>query len=110
MSVFDSQGKLSVYDGFVADISESEFAGAEQQHQIIELTAALVMVKTLHSLLPICGSCKKIRNDKGYWQQIEAYFGGHDSLIKFTHDICPGCWQRLYPQFYKKICEKSPSN
>lgn len=58
------------------------------------------MVKTLHSLLPICCSCKKIRDDKGYWQQIDAYIAGHYSSITFNHGLCPDCAKRLYPQFY----------
>jgi PAS domain S-box-containing protein len=99
--VFDSQGKLIAYDGLIVDISEIEFAEAEQERQIAELTAALAMIKTLHSLLPICSSCKKIRDDKGYWQQIEAYMEGHFSTIAFTHGICPDCASRLYPQYYE---------
>jgi PAS domain S-box-containing protein len=98
--VFDSQGKLVAYDGLVADISEMEFTGAEQVHQIAELTSALAMVKTLHSLLPICCSCKKIRDDQGYWQQIEAYIAGHFSAISFTHGLCPDCSKRLYPEYF----------
>jgi|GEM_PF-3456895 len=101
--VLDPQGRLVAYDGLVVDISEREFAEAEQAHQIAELTAALAMVKTLHSLLPICCSCKKIRDDKGYWQQIEAYIAGHYSSIAFTHGICPDCARNLYPQYYQDM-------
>jgi PAS domain S-box-containing protein len=99
--VFNSKGRLIAYDGLIVDISEIEFAEAEQEHQIAELTSALAMVKTLHSLLPICCSCKKIRDDNGYWQQIEAYIEGHYSNISFTHGICPACAKRLYPQYYE---------
>lgn len=105
--VFDSQGKLIAYDGLVVDISKVEFAEAKEERQIAELTSALAMVKTLHmvkilhSLLPICSSCKKIRDDKGYWQQIDAYIAGHFKTIEFTHGICPDCAKRLYPQYYK---------
>jgi len=48
--------------------------------------------------LPICASCKKIRDDKGYWNQIEAYIGDH-SETEFTHTICPECMKKLYPDF-----------
>ncbi len=96
--VFDSKGKLIAYDGLIVDISEIEFAEAKQEHQIMELTSALAMVKTLYSLLPICCSCKRIRNDAGYWQEIEAYLEGHYASIAFTHGICPDCTKRLYPQ------------
>jgi len=99
--VFGSQGKLIAYDGLVVDISAIEFAEAEQDRQIVELTTALVMIKTLHSLLPICCSCKKIRDDHGYWEQIEDYIEGHYSTIGFTHGLCPDCAKRLYPECYE---------
>lgn len=102
--VFDSQGKLIAYDGLVVDISEIEFAEEEQERLIAELTSAIAMVKTLHSLIPICCSCKKIRDDEGYWQQLEAYIEGHYAAITFTHGICPDCAKRLYP----KCCEDTP--
>jgi len=102
--VFDPQGKLIAYDGLVVDISGIEFVEAAQEHRIAELTSALTMVRALHSLLPICCSCKKIRDDKGYWQQIEAYLEGHYSSIGFTHGLCPTCAKILYPQY----CEDMP--
>jgi PAS domain S-box-containing protein len=100
--VFDRQGKLTAYDGLVADISESEFHEATQGHLIDELTEALKMVKTLHSLLPICCSCKNIRDDQGYWQQMEAYIAGHYPTIGFSHGLCPDCAKMLYPDFYEE--------
>lgn len=105
--VFDAQGRIVAYDGLIVDISEIEFTETEQEHRIAELTSALTMVKTLtlHSLLPICCSCKKIRDDKGYWQQIEAYIEGHYSAIRFTHGLCPDCAKRLYPLYYKETPE-----
>ena len=99
--VFDSHGKLIAYDGLVVDISEIEFAEAKEEHQIAELTSALAMVKALHSLLPICSSCKKIRDDKGYWQQLESYITGHFSSIVFSHGLCPDCAKRLYPEYWE---------
>ena len=53
-------------------------------------------IKTLSGLLPICASCKKIRDDKGYWNQIEAYIRDR-SEAEFSHSICPKCAKRLYP-------------
>jgi PAS domain S-box-containing protein len=100
--VFDPQGKLIAYDGLVVDISKIEFAQEEQERLIAELTSALAMVKTLHSLLPVCCSCKKIRDDKGYWEQIDAYISGHFSNIEFTHGFCPDCAKRLYPRYYEE--------
>jgi len=61
-----------------------------------ELERALVDIKQLSGMLPICSSCKKIRNDKGYWEAIEAYLRNH-SEVQFSHGICPDCAERLYP-------------
>lgn len=101
--VRDSQGTLIAYDGLVADISQSEYTEEAQVHQIAELTAALSMVKTLHSLLPVCCSCKNIRDDEGYWQQIESYIEGHYPAISFTHGLCPACARKLYPAYYDEV-------
>jgi hypothetical protein len=68
---------------------------------IRELQEALSKVKTLSGLLPICASCKKIRDDKGYWNQIETYIGAH-SEAEFSHGICPDCLIKLYPGLYKE--------
>lgn len=82
------------------------FAGAmnRRAHQALveylrsaaALREALDNVKTLRGLLPICASCKKIRDDLGYWSQIEVYVSDH-SDADFTHGICPDCMRRLYP-------------
>ncbi len=63
------------------------------------LQEALNQVKELRGLLPICASCKKIRNDTGYWEQIEEFVSRH-SRAEFTHGICPECTQRLYPRLF----------
>jgi len=55
-------------------------------------------IKTLSGLLPICASCKKIRDDKGYWNTIEIYIQNH-SDAKFSHGICPKCKKKLYPEY-----------
>ncbi len=64
-----------------------------------DLEEALVKIKTLRGLLPICASCKKIRDDKGYWNQIEKYIREH-SEAEFSHSICPDCAQKLYPELF----------
>ena len=66
-----------------------------------ELQEALANVKTLGGLLPICASCKKIRDDKGYWNQIELFIRDR-SNAKFSHGICPDCARTLYPTLYPK--------
>jgi len=65
------------------------------------IAEALSEIKTLSGLLPICASCKKIRNDEGYWEQIESYIGQH-SEAEFSHGICPDCARKLYPEFYQE--------
>ena len=71
---------------------------------INKLQAALANVKTLRGLLPICASCKKIRDDKGYWKQIEGYIAEH-SEADFSHGICPECAKELFPEFADDIDE-----
>lgn len=68
----------------------------KQAKLIDDLQKALAHVKTLRGLLPICASCKKVRDDKGYWHQIESYLRTHADL-DFTHGICNDCARRLYP-------------
>jgi hypothetical protein len=74
-------------------------AEAEREKLIAELQAALAEVKTLSGLLPICANCKKIRDDRGYWLQVERYIQEH-SEAEFTHGLCPDCAQQLYPEFF----------
>jgi len=66
-----------------------------------ELKDSIETIKTLRGLIPICASCKKIRDDKGYWNQIETYIQKH-SEAEFSHGICPECARKLYPELYKK--------
>jgi PAS domain S-box-containing protein len=89
-------GKLM--QGIFTDITERKKVEEEREKLIHELQDALGKIKTLSGLLPICASCKKIRDDKGYWNQIEAYIGDH-SEAEFTHSICPECMKKLYPDF-----------
>ena len=74
-------------------------ADEEKSEAIRELHKALEEVKILSGFLPICASCKKIRDDNGYWNQIEAYISEH-SKAEFSHGICPECAQKLYPDIY----------
>jgi hypothetical protein len=73
----------------------------EKSEAIKELHKTLEEVKTLSRFLPICASCKKIRDDKGYWNQIEAYISEH-SATEFSHGICPECAQNLYPDIFNE--------
>lgn len=67
----------------------------------IELREALTQVKRLQGLFPICSGCKRIRDDDGYWNQIEVYISDH-SEAEFSHSICPECISRLYPEVAPK--------
>lgn len=67
-----------------------------------QLQLALEEVRRLSGILPICSSCKKIRNDQGYWNQVEEYISEH-SDARFTHGICPDCLVKLYPDYAQKI-------
>ena len=71
----------------------------EELEQVVDkLRKALAEVKTLSGLLPICAGCKKIRDDKGYWNQLECYIRDH-AHVEFSHGICPDCATKLYPDF-----------
>lgn len=83
----------------VRDITDRKQAEKEREQLILELQDALAQVKTLSGLLPICSSCKKIRDDEGYWNQIEAYIQEHSEAV-FSHGLCPECAKKLYPDIF----------
>jgi len=80
------------------EVTKRIWAEEMREKLIIELKDALSKIKTLSGLIPICASCKKIRNDKGYWEQIEEYIRNR-SDADFTHGICPDCMKKLYPEY-----------
>ncbi len=75
-------------------------------NNVAKLEKALVEVKTLRGILPICSHCKQIRDDKGYWSQVESYVREHTG-VEFTHSICPQCMKENYPDFDKHNLRKS---
>jgi CheY-like chemotaxis protein len=77
----------------------------ELHQKNIQLKEALDNVKTLKDLLPICSNCKKIRDDEGYWQEVEVYVRDHVD-IRFSHGICPDCIKELYPEYWEKLNDK----
>jgi DNA repair exonuclease SbcCD ATPase subunit len=81
------------------EIENPKKAEAEKERVIDLLQEALAKVKQLSGFIPICAACKKIRDDKGFWQQIEQYIREH-SEAEFTHSICPDCAKKLYPELY----------
>ena len=89
-------GGETVLYSIIYDISERKEYEREREQLIARLEQALAEIKTLRGILPICVTCKKIRDDKGYWNQIESYIS-HHSEAEFSHGICPDCAQTLYP-------------
>ena len=89
----NSVGRIIGASMIARDINEQKRHQQEREQLIAELQSALAQVKSLHGLLPICASCKKVRDDQGYWTQVEVYVMNH-SEAEFTHGICPDCLQQ----------------
>jgi tetratricopeptide (TPR) repeat protein len=86
-------------------IHETETAKSEaEMHRLknVQLEEALAKVKKLSGLLPICANCKKIRDDDGYWHEVEIYVRNHADVL-FSHGICPDCGQELYPEYWNRL-------
>ncbi len=86
--------------GILTDITERKRAEAEREALITRLEQALAQVTTLQGLLPICSHCKKIRDDDGYWQEVEQYISQHSSA-DFSHGVCPDCARKHYGDYYR---------
>ena len=84
--------------GIFRDITERKKLEEEREKLVKELQEALAKVKTLSGFIPICASCKKIRDDEGFWEEVEVYIRDH-SEAEFSHGICPDCLQKLYGDF-----------
>jgi PAS domain S-box-containing protein len=93
----DVSGQVIGASSIARDITERRREEEERLRLIDELTQALRQAKTLRGLLPICASCKKIRDDQGYWQQVEVYIQQH-SEAGFTHGLCPSCIGKYFPE------------
>jgi len=85
--------------------------GAEEEQRALadNLQEALNNIKILKGMLPICASCKKIRDDNGFWHQVETYISQY-SDTKFSHGICPDCVRKLYPEYSEKILRDLEKN
>ena len=88
--VWGGDGRLLGFQGVTRDITERKRMEVERERLIQDLTHALADVKQLSGMLPICSSCKKVRDDHGYWSQIETYLSEHTEAT-FTHGVCPDC-------------------
>jgi PAS domain S-box-containing protein len=104
----DAVGKVVGVSAIERDITTRKREEEERVKLIGELTEALGNIKTLRGLLPICASCKKIRDDRGYWQKVESYISEH-TQAEFTHGICPECLRRLYPEYTVGHSEEGPA-
>ena len=82
------------------DITDRKRAEQDRVKLIKELQEALAEIKTLQGILPICSYCKKIRDDKGYWEQIEEYIQDH-SEAEFSHSLCSECAKKYYPDYFE---------
>jgi DNA-binding response OmpR family regulator len=76
----------------------------ERRKLLVQLERSASEIKKLRGILPICASCKKIRDDKGYWTQVETYIRDNTGT-EFSHGICPDCAEKLYPAYFKKDAE-----
>lgn len=106
LPLFEDERFTGVLSAFI-DISARVRAEKERERLIAELRDALAKVKTLSGMLPICSSCKKIRDDQGYWHRVEEFIHEH-SEADFSHGLCPECAKRLYPDYFGE--EDEPAN
>ena len=90
------------------EVENRKKAEAEKETLIDELKSALDEIKTLKGIIPICSHCKKIRDDKGYWNQLEKFIHDH-SDAQFSHGICPECLDKHYPAVLKKKLQEKQS-
>jgi len=103
----DRAGRVTHYVAVKEDITARKQNEAEHDQLIQDLHDALANVKSLSGLLPICAGCKKIRDDKGYWSQVESYIQKHSDAT-FTHGLCPDCIKKLYPDLVEGGLGGSP--
>jgi two-component system, cell cycle sensor histidine kinase and response regulator CckA len=97
-AIRDGEGRMIGASCIACDITERKRIESERIELIAHLNEMLSKVKTLSGLLPICASCKKIRDDHGYWQKLETFVHEH-SEAEFSHSMCPDCMRQFYPEF-----------
>jgi len=100
------EGKPSLLT-FLIDITQQRQAEEALEEERRRLQKSLEDVRTLRGIVPICARCKKIRDDKGYWNQVEKYVSEH-SEATFSHGICPECLKKLYPEFAQDESQAKP--
>ncbi len=95
-------GEQEVLQSFIRDISERKKAEKEKEELIAQLKKALGEIKTLQGILPLCTFCKKIRDDKGFWEQVDVYIRDH-TQARISHGLCPDCAKEHYAEFYAEL-------
>lgn len=99
---FISSDKMQILDVLLATYEHAMEKKRELEEANRKLTKALETINTLKGFIPICAYCKKMRNDKGYWQQLEVYIKEHAD-VTFSHGICPECVKEYFPEYTKDI-------
>jgi PAS domain S-box-containing protein len=100
-------GPIKIYGenllySIIHDVTDRKHAEEEREKLIKKLGKALKEIKTLKGILPLCSFCKKIRDDKGYWEQVDVYIHRY-SEADISHSICPECMKKHYPDEYEAI-------
>lgn len=101
----DEHGDIIGINLFLTDITEKKRLEKERENLINDLQNALAEIKTLRGILPLCSFCKKIKNDKGNWEQVDTYIEKH-SEANISHSLCPECLKKHYPKEYETIMKK----
>ena len=99
-------GSGKYFTGIIRDITERKQIEIDRERLIAELRNAIEEVKTLSGIIPICAHCKKVRDDKGYWEQVESYVAQH-TKAQFSHGICPKCVEKHYPVQAERMRNKA---
>jgi hypothetical protein len=93
---------LAIGAGLAVHNGRVRYLKARERDLARRVDEAVAHITTLRGLLPICASCKKVRDDGGYWSQIETYISDH-SAAEFTHSVCPECVKTLYPEYAQTL-------
>lgn len=97
---------IAVYQKATADLLEE--VGQQHDQQTLLVAQAVAEIKTIRGMIAICARCKKIRNDRGYWEQLEAYLADH-SEAQFTHSLCHPCGEALYGDLWRTAMRRRES-
>jgi hypothetical protein len=106
---FKTDDNQYTFYGVMTDITAMKEVEAEREKLIEELKEAVSRIKVLSGLIPICSNCKKIRDDSGYWNQLEEYISEHSDTV-FSHGLCPECARELYPEVFDRPDDRHPSD